>query len=266
MSTYVFDPSWQKEHDRLSALGSVFDAASRRHLEERGVTRGWQCLEVGCGAGSLALWLAEQVGSTGLVLATDVDTRFIDGSSYENLEIREHNILTDPLPKDAFDLAHARAVIEHIADHQGALGRIISAVRPGGWVVVEDLDFGGAMTAALPRYFWPAENIVPAERVYRALDALFSSVGADASYGPRLPGALKEAGLENVGAEAHTHVVAGGSENWARGSIEQLGKHLEATGPLTAEEVELSLAMMADEASLYPVPFMVTAWGQRPIG
>ena len=158
MSTYVFDPSWQKEHDRLSALGSLFDGACRRHLAERGVTRGWRCLEVGCGAGSLALWLAEQVGSTGLVLATDLDTRFIDGSSYENLEIREHNILTDPLPNDAFDLAHARAVIEHIADHHGALGRIISAVRPGGWVVVEDLDFGGAMAAALPRYFWPQKT------------------------------------------------------------------------------------------------------------
>jgi hypothetical protein len=132
--------------------------------------------------------------------------------------------------------------------------------------VVEDLDLGGAMAAALPRYFWPAENIVPAERVYRALDALFSSAGADASFGPRLPGALKEAGLENVGGEAHTHVVAGGSENWAGGSVEQLGKHLEATGQVTAGEVELSLAMTGDGATPYPVPFMVTTWGRRPIG
>jgi 2-polyprenyl-3-methyl-5-hydroxy-6-metoxy-1,4-benzoquinol methylase len=65
---------------------------------------------VGCGAGSLALWLAEQVGSTGLVLATDLDTRFIDGDSYENLEIREHNILADPLPNTPSTLrTHARS-------------------------------------------------------------------------------------------------------------------------------------------------------------
>src|SRR5262249_21391816 len=49
VSTYVFDQAWQKEHDRLSALESLYDRASRRHLGALGVGDGWRCLEVGAG-------------------------------------------------------------------------------------------------------------------------------------------------------------------------------------------------------------------------
>ena len=62
MSSYVFDQTWKREHARLRALEDAFDGASIRHLAERGVGAGWRCLEVGCGAGSVARWLAERVG------------------------------------------------------------------------------------------------------------------------------------------------------------------------------------------------------------
>jgi 2-polyprenyl-3-methyl-5-hydroxy-6-metoxy-1,4-benzoquinol methylase len=264
VSTYVFDAGWQKERDRLHALESLFDGMSTRHLADLGVTEGWQCLEVGCGAGGVALWLAEHVGRTGRVVATDLDTRFIDGHGQANLDIREHNILTDALEEDSFDLAHARAVIEHIPDHQRALACVISAVRPGGWLLIEDVDFGGAMAAALSRYFCPSEHARLAERMYRAVEAVFAAVGADASFGTQLPRALKTAGLENVGGEVHTSVVSGGAENWARGTIEQLAARLADTGLVTADDVELFLALTADRANHYAPPFMATAWGQRP--
>src|SRR5206468_403259 len=78
MSTYVFDHSWQRERDRLRAIESLFDPASIRYLEELGVSGGWHCLEVGCGAGGLALWLADRVGPSGRVVAIDLDTRFVE--------------------------------------------------------------------------------------------------------------------------------------------------------------------------------------------
>jgi hypothetical protein len=36
VSTYVFDPAWHKERDRLNALQSLFDASSRRLLTALG--------------------------------------------------------------------------------------------------------------------------------------------------------------------------------------------------------------------------------------
>lgn len=72
MDSYAFDAAWEKERDRLRALEAVFDHASTRRLAGLGVRAGWRCLEVGCGAGGVALWLAGRVGVIGRVLATDL--------------------------------------------------------------------------------------------------------------------------------------------------------------------------------------------------
>src|SRR4051812_39774140 len=78
LSTYVFDNSDEEPtRRRFTGLPLVFDAGTTRHLLALGIGPGWQCLEVGAGGGSVAVWVAEQVGVTGSVLATDIDTRFL---------------------------------------------------------------------------------------------------------------------------------------------------------------------------------------------
>jgi SAM-dependent methyltransferase len=66
----------------------------------------------------------------GEVLATDISTLHLDDLDAPNLKVREHDILSDPLPEDAFDLVHARLVVEHLG--RRSLQRAVSAVRPGG--------------------------------------------------------------------------------------------------------------------------------------
>ena len=92
----------------------------------------WNCLEVGEGGGSIAKWLCERVTSTGHVLVTDIDTRFLEQLRLPNLEVRQHNIVTDPLPERAFDLVHARLVLAHVPERNMALRKLISVLRPGG--------------------------------------------------------------------------------------------------------------------------------------
>lgn len=53
-SSYVFDPDWQRERERLSAIGALLDDGTKRLLAARGLGPGWRCLEVGCGAGTVA--------------------------------------------------------------------------------------------------------------------------------------------------------------------------------------------------------------------
>jgi 2-polyprenyl-3-methyl-5-hydroxy-6-metoxy-1,4-benzoquinol methylase len=264
MSTYVFDQAWQKERARLSALESLFDHASRRIVSDLGVGPGWRCLEVGCGAGSVALWLAAQVGETGQVLATDLDTRFLDGHGRANLEVRTHNIVTDPIDEAAFDLIHARAVLVHLPDREQVLKKLVAALRPGGWLLIEDVDFGGATASVLGHYVTgtPSEQAAM-ERLYRAVAAVFTAIGADPVYGSRLTGALVEAGLTQVTAELHTPVVSGGTEQWVRGSAEQLAERLVATGLTTAADIEWFLDASARPGIYYVPPLMVSAWGQR---
>jgi hypothetical protein len=58
--------------------------------------------------------------------------------------------------------------------------------------------------------------------------------------------------------------VAGGTESWVRGSIQQLAARMEGTGLVSPDEVARFLALVADGSSRYAPPFLVTAWGQRP--
>jgi hypothetical protein len=99
MTSYIFDAQWKRQRARLRSLEALFDRASVRYLAELGVVEGWRCLEVGCGAGGIAFWLADRVGRTGRVVATDLDTHFIDGRGQPHLHVRKHNIMIDPIVK-----------------------------------------------------------------------------------------------------------------------------------------------------------------------
>jgi len=263
MSTYLFDPTWQKERDRLGALEALFDGSSRRLLAALDLRAGMRCLELGCGAGGIAVWLADQVGRTGHVLATDLDTRFVNGQGRATLEVLTHDVVTDPLAEGSFDLIHARAVLEHIPARDDVLRALVSALKPGGRVLLEDVDFGPPTAPALARYFSPPAVAAPAERIYLAVATLFTAAGADASYGRRLPAALAGAGLREVGAEVHAPVVTGGTETWTRGTIEQLADRLVGTGLTSRADIELFLATTAQPATFYLPPLMVSAWGRR---
>jgi hypothetical protein len=63
-----------------SLLERIFDPMSRRR-RAMVVQPGRRCLEVGAGHGSMADWMAEQVGPGGRVVATDIDAGYLRGSS-----------------------------------------------------------------------------------------------------------------------------------------------------------------------------------------
>ena len=135
---YAYDNALPQQLRRLRTLEELFDTGSIRVLEARGLQPSWRCLEVGAGGGSIARWLAER---TAFVLATDLDTTHVREVAGSNLEVREHDLLRDELPDEAFDLIHLRLVLAWLGDRPAALARLQAALRPGGWLVTEELDF-----------------------------------------------------------------------------------------------------------------------------
>jgi SAM-dependent methyltransferase len=264
VTTYLFDQAWRQEHHRLRALEALFDDASTYHLARLGVSPGWRCLEVGAGAGGVARWLVGRVGPSGQVLATDLDPRFLDSHGRDNLKVTRHDILADPLPDACFDLAHARAVLEHTPHRHQALARMVAAVRPGGWVLVEDVDFGGAMAAALARYLHPHDHASSYQRLMGGFEALFAAVGADASFGARLPQAMQDAGLEQIGAEVHAPLIRGGDQDFFNLCIRQVYPQLVRAGPAARADADRFLQLTSTPSLGYVLMVMVTAWGQRP--
>ena len=109
----VFESAGRSAQARYRDLSRVCDGNTIRHIEQRDIGRGWSCLEIGGGGGSIASWLCARVGLTGRVLATDLDPRFLQSLASENLEVRRHDIRTEGLPQEELDLAHARLVLIH---------------------------------------------------------------------------------------------------------------------------------------------------------
>ena len=130
----------EAEDGRLRLLERIFDPLSRRRREL--VRPGWRCLEVGAGRGSMAVWLAERVGESGRVVATDIDVTYLQRLDLANLEVRQHNILDDPLDAlgpGSFDLVASRLMLFWLpGKQQSAIRRMAECLRPGGWLVAEE--------------------------------------------------------------------------------------------------------------------------------
>src|SRR5579884_3215226 len=138
---YLLDDDWQDARRRLALLEHWLDPGTIHQLQTLGVGAGWRCLVVGGGGGSIVEWLCRQVGPSGCILATDVNTRFLEALDYPNLKVRRHDILADELVESAaFDLVHVRFVLMHLADPSRAVRRMVAALKPGGWLLAEEGD------------------------------------------------------------------------------------------------------------------------------
>jgi len=254
---YILDNSAIQTRDRLGALSAVFDPGTIRHLEERGLSRGWNCLEVGGGGGTIVRWLAEKVGPNGSVLATDLDTRLLDDLAQANVEVRRHDICRDPLPEGVFDLAHARLVLEHLADKQGALRRMAAAIKPGGWIVIEDFEVPPLHEAS------EHENYPKIVRVMR--EVLHAAVG-DSRFGRSLGARLRELDFDEVNMEGRLFVwrSGGAGASLMRLNCEQLRPAILATGQLTEAEFEADLRRLDDPTFDFASPILWAAWGRKP--
>jgi hypothetical protein len=97
---YLLDNAARQAPARHGALADLFDAGTIRHLESCGIGTGWRCLEIGGGGGSIARWLADRVGPSGRVVATDIDTRFLDALDDPRIEVRRTTSRSRRCPMD----------------------------------------------------------------------------------------------------------------------------------------------------------------------
>jgi SAM-dependent methyltransferase len=238
----------------------MFDVGTIRHLEDRGVAPGWDCWEVGAGGGSIATWLARRTAPGGRVLATDIDPRYLRPAGYAGIDVRRHDVVIDPLPDRAFDLVHARLVLGHLPGRDDVLRRLVSSLKPGGWLVDEDLD----SVVALPD---PAVSEGEALlTTHLAVSRFMSDRGFDRRFGRTLFARLRAHGLVGVGAAASGVMIQGGSPGASllRANWEQLRQDVIDAGYVTEPEFDEDLARLDDLDFIIPSAIMWTAWGQRP--
>jgi len=262
--TYAFRNARAAQRRRLETLEALLDDGSTRILAARGVAPGWSCLEVGGGGGSIARWLAERVGREGRVLATDLDTTVLAESAAPNLEVRAHDVLTDDLPVGAFDLVHLRLVLAWVADPALALERLVAALKPGGVIVAEEMDF--ASVAPDPRVDPNARAAF--ERYLDGHNAVLRDRhGFDRFYGRRVAGDLAASVLVDIGSEGRVGMWRGGEPGglvW-RLSLDQLRDGLLDGGYAQAADLDVVAAALEDPAFSFMSQVTMAAWGRRPV-
>ena len=145
MSQIEFDENVAKG---LEVVYSKRDVLRRRSLVQAALAPavGERVLDVGCGPGFYAAEIAEAVDPEGSVVAVDSAPAMLALTAkrcegWENVELAEGDATAIPVGDAEFDAALSVQVLEYVEDIPAALGEIHRALRPGGRVVIWDVDW-----------------------------------------------------------------------------------------------------------------------------
>jgi arsenite methyltransferase len=200
MSEVVFDEALGK---RLEALYATADIRRRRRLvrEALAVAPGECILDIGCGPGFYVLELLDEVGPGGSVVGVDASPAMLALAQRRcqgRANVTFHQGTANSLPvKDAeFDAALCVQVLEYVPDATEALIEMHRALRPGGRLVVWDIDFATVT--------WHSSDPDRMDRVLMAFDEHL----VHRSLPRTMPARLRAAGFGDVGFEGHTFATA----------------------------------------------------------
>jgi SAM-dependent methyltransferase len=216
-------------------------------------------VEGGAGGGTIADWLCDRVGPEGRVMATDIDTQYLNSLNKPNLDVRRRDIARDVLPQETFDLVHVRLVLVHLPERDEVLRRIVSALKPGGWLVVEEFD-----SLSLQPDPVIASTEIPIKTL-SAMEQLVALRGVDSLYGRRLAARVRSLGLASVTAEGRLFMWEGQSTgaDLTRANFKQIRNELIELGLITESEFDRDVDLLAQYELLFPSPIMWAVRGRR---
>lgn len=252
--------------ERLRLLSRALQPSTERLLAMADVGAGMASWDVGCGGGDVSCVLARLVGPSGRVVATDIDRTVLDLAQQEaaaqrldNVTFRQADVREGP-SVESFDVVYARFLLTHLPDPAAILGTMRRVLRPGGRVVVEDIDFAGHFcyppSAAFDRFL-----VLYTQAVLRR--------GGDPFIGPRLPSLLQDAGFARV----RMHVVQpAGCDRDVKMlnvvTLENIAPSVLADGVATAEDLDRLIAelrgMAEDGRTVMSIVRVIQAWGYQP--
>ncbi|MGS2616205.1 class I SAM-dependent methyltransferase [Micromonospora sp. LZ34] len=259
---YTFDNGSPEAVPQLRALESFLDPITAHRIAPPVLAPGNVCWEIGAGGGSVARSMARAVGPAGRVLATDIDTAHLAPTG--NLDVRRHDVRSEPPPGDAFDLIHARLVLLHLPERRRVLATLAGALAPGGWLVVEEFD----CTAPLRVLTAPSDDAAKLfAQVTDAMLGILQSHGADLAWAQDVHAELAAAGLVDVDTVTHSRSWPGGSTGASLyvTNSRQLEPELLDAG-LSAGQLEAFRKLLRDPGFAVMSYQFVSARGRRPAG
>ena len=257
-----------KGHERLKILSRVMHPSTAALFDQAGVAAGMNCLDIGCGSGDVTMELARRVGPDGRVVGADIDAIKIDLARAEaqmfdltNVEFRMLDIRERPSTAE-FDVVHARFLLTHLSDPASAVDAFYHHLKPGGLVMVQDIDFTGSF-------------VYPESHAFRRFHELYCQAvrgrGGDPDIGPRLPLLLINRGFENVNVTTTQPIGLQGEVKVMNAlTMENIADAVLEDKLATREEIDeivSELYAYADNPhTIAGAPRIVQAWGWKAAG
>jgi arsenite methyltransferase len=200
MSTQlVFD---EEAARRIEAIYLIGDAVRRRRIvrDALAAATGERILDVGCGPGFYCVELLQDVGPLGSVVGVDGSAAMLTLAArrcagHENVELHQADATALPVEDGGFDAAISVQVQEYVRDVDTGLGELHRALRPGGRVLLFDID-------------WETLSVHTEEpRLTRRVLGAWDEHLAHRSLPRTLASRLRSVGFEDVRMEAHPFVT-----------------------------------------------------------
>jgi len=250
--------------ERLRLLAAVKWPTTKTLLDRVGLRQGMKCLDVGCGIGAVTLKMAEIIGPSGVAVGLDLDEGCLSLARNEahrlglNAEFRPGTV-TELREESAFDLVFGRFVLTRLREPEKALTRMAQATRPGGLVVVEDIQFTGHFChPACPAF----------DRYVTLYQEVVQRKGGDPNIGPRLLEMFLDTGLEDVELDVIQPTYRQGpGKQIAAVTMEHIREAVVGAGMASDEEIDTIVAELGSFASnprsLMSLPRIFQVWGKR---
>lgn len=165
--------------------------------------------------------------------------------------------MTDDFPLASFNVVHIRALLCHLTEREYVLNRAVTWVRPGGWLVIEDVSLQPSLRTTNPLF----RKIAQA-----GITLLKQSIGSDMLWADTLPTRLREKGLSKIGYYALEGCIGDNSPTdtfWAA-TTAQAGPALIKRGLLTQNDLDAMADLRADPEFTDTALTLVSTWGQVP--
>ena len=255
-----------KDVKRLQLLHQVYGPGTESLFHRVGLRPGMRVIEVGCGSGNIACWVAEQVGPEGFVTAVDVSSdqieqarRQADSRGLQNIEFHVADAYAPSLPESTFDLVYCRLVLSHLTRPADALAAMRALARPGGLVVCEEIDLN----------CWVCDP--PADAMTRFFElnaALGERRQENFCLGASLHRLFHEAGFKNPEVGTNFALALRGEHKQLLGmTFAEFAPELVKEGLASQEDVDRTTAglleLAADETTLFGFPLVVQVWAER---